>query len=284
MHKTGYYGVLNTVLHPHPAGAYRNIFEIAGADPRGVRFHGDRFATMSPVSETRNGVFTGRLATWTEINPQSNLIEKKSLKESLLSESNVLLPDGVGFNSRVFSFAFREAEHQLYVELRNDENQTISIGRARLAFLRVFQAFKPEQVDELDVHIKTQSNAVEQVLSIPKIRNIEILLNLPNPDHLSEQKKAILEEIDALHAKRMKTQITKAAGEETLKLNPRYKAMAELAKDNGYLHAKGRDVNGDPIDRSTKKYPSEIEIELGKDDSRAIATRRLAEKGLNDPQ
>lgn len=278
MEKVASYGVLNTVVHPHPAGAYRKLFEIAGADSRGVRFHGDRFATLSPISETRDGVFTGRLATWTEIDPHSNLIEKKSLKESLLSDSGVSLPDGVGFNSRVFSFAFREKDHKLFVELKNDENQSISIGRARLAILKVLQAVQPGDVDELDVHIVSQANAVDAVLSIKKIRKVEILLDLPNPDILSDKKKAILDEIQAIHAKRLKTEITKAAGEESLELSEQYRAMAELAKDNGYVFARGLDEYGDPVERNTKKYPMEVETVLGQDESRALATRRIAEK------
>lgn len=277
MGKTGSYGILNTVLHPHPPGAYQKLFAIAGNDTRGVRFHGDRFATLSPISEVRNGVFTGKLATWTEIDPTSNLIEKKSLKESLLSESDVSLPEGVGFNSRVFSFAFREKDHRLFVELKNDENQTISVGRARLAFLRVLEACQPSDVDELDVHIATQANAVDHVLSISKIRKVEILLDLPNPDVLSDKKKAILDGIEAIHAKRLKTEITKAAGEDSIVLNDDYLAMAELAKDNGYVYAKGRNDDGDPLERNTKKYPLEVDTVLAQDESRALATRRIAE-------
>ena len=129
MARTGRYGALNIVAHPHPAGTYRKIFENAGADSRGARFHGDQFATLSPISSTRNGVFTGKLATWTEIDPKSNLIDKASLKEQLLSESDIAIPTDIGFNSKVFSFAFRERDHKLFVELINDEGQTISIGR-----------------------------------------------------------------------------------------------------------------------------------------------------------
>ena len=276
--RTGRYGVLNVVVHPHPSGVYRELFEIAGEDPRGVRFHGDRFATISPISETRNGVFTGRLATWTEIDPKSNLIEKSTLKETLLSDADISIPDGVGFNSRVFSFAFREKDHRLYVELLNDESQSTSIGRARLAFSKVLSVVSPESIDELDVFIVSQSNAVEKVLSIPRMRKIEIQLDMPNPDDLSEEKQKILKEIEDLKGKRIRTEITKSAGEATLTPTSRYLAMAELAKDNGFVSAVGKDEFGEAVHRSTKAFPNEIEFPLGEDGSRSSMTRRVAEQ------
>lgn len=278
MNKFGRYGVLNVVLQPHPKGSYRRLFEKAGSDLNGVRFHGDRFATISPIGETRNGVFTGRLATWTEIDPTSNLIVKASLKESLLADSTFELSPEVGFNSRVFSFAFRERDHQLFVELLNDEGQSISVGRARLALSKVLEHVLPSEFESLEVHIATDANAVDQVLSIPKIRKIVIQLDEPNPDGMEDAKQKILDEIQQMHAKRLKTEVTKASGEDTLVLSQQYRAMADIAKDNGYVEASGRDNDGEPVERSTKSYPRDVDVVLGQDESRAIATRRVAEE------
>ncbi|UWP91614.1 DUF4747 family protein [Aliiroseovarius crassostreae] len=277
MDRVAKFGVLNIVAHPHPAGTYRELFEVAGKDIRGVRFWGDRFATLSPISPTRNGVFVGKLATWTEIEPQSNLIEKASLNQQLLAESDVNLPEGIGFNSRVFSFAFREQDHKLFVELKNDEGNSISIGRARLAIKNVLKACQPKDIEELDVHLTTQANAVEHVLAIPQLRKLEILLDLPNPDVLSDRKRKILDQIEGIKAKRVKTEITKAAGEDRIELDPEYTAMAELAKDNGYVFGKGRNEFGDPVELNTKNYPLEIDTVLEQQESSAIATRRVAE-------
>jgi len=279
--RIGRYGILNLVVHPHPEGAYRRLFETLGADPRGVRFHGDRFATISPISETRNGVFTGKLATWTEIDPNSNLIDKSTLKESLLEESDIYIPDGIGFNSKVFSFAFREKDHTLYIELLNDEGQSISINRARSAFYKILSALLPKFIDEFDVHVKVQKNAVEKVLQIEKIRKVEIVLDLPNPDDLTEQKREILREIEEMHAKQIKAEITKSASEETITLTENYLAMAELSADNGHFSAYGRDEAGEAIHRSTKAYPLEIEAPVPADASRALLTRRVAEQNID---
>ena len=280
MERIGSYGILNIVAHPHPRGTYRSLFEMVGADPNGIRFRGDQYATLSPISETRNGVFSGRLAIWTEIDPNSNMIEKKTLKQSLLLDSTLRLPEGVGFNSKIFAFAFREENHRLYVELNNDEGQTVSIGTACKVFAQIFKNIRPDTVEQVDVHISTRRNAVEQVLAIPKIRKIEILLDMPNPDDLSEDKARLLKEIEDMRAKKLRSEITRASGQETLILSPRYIVMSELAKDNGYVTASGNDIDGEKIERSTKDYPNEIETLLGEDESRAFATCHIPAGGM----
>lgn len=281
MERKAVYGVLNVVAHPHPEGTYRKLFEVAGADSFGHQFFGDRFATLSPITETRKGVFSGRLATWTEIDEGSNLIDKTSLKESLLADAEIPLPENVGFNSKVFSFAFREADHKLFVELKNDEGQSISIGRARTAFDKILQAVRPLEIAELDIHTVSRKNAVEQVLSIPHLRKIEIVLDLPNPDDTTPSQQQVIDKINSMNAKRLKTELTKSSGADTLVLTPDYLVMSEIAKDNGHVVGHGRNNQGETIKRDTNEYPQEIDLVLMQEESSAIGTRRVAE--THDP-
>jgi|GEM_PF-4547908 len=81
-----------------------------------------------------------------------------------------------------------------------------------------------------------------------------------------------------MNGKRVKTEITKSAGEERLEASPHYRAMAELAKDNGYVSGTGRDENGEVIQLSTKSYPDEIEVPLTDEANRSIMTRVVAER------
>ncbi|WP_415919737.1 DUF4747 family protein [Tateyamaria sp. SN6-1] len=274
------YGVLNVVVQPHPNRAYRRLFEAASqvndGDRIGVRFFGDQFAAISPISETRNGVFSGRIAIWTEIDPESNMIQKSSLRETLLADSGISLPDDVGFNSRIFAFAFREANHRLFVELLNDEDRSISVGRARQAFNAILQHFCPDEFESAEVYVVPRKNAVDQVLSTPGLKKIEIVLDVPNPDDLSEEKQKLLDEVNEMRAKRLKSEITKRAGADSLELTGRYKDLAELAQDTGYVTATGA-RDGEKIERSTKSYPEEIEAELPENSSRAAYTRDVAE-------
>lgn len=274
--KVASFGVLNIVSHPHPAGTYRRLFELAGKMVGGINFRGDQYARLSPVSETRNGVFTGRIAIWTEIDKNSKTIEKRTLIEAALADTNARIPDDIGFNSKIFSFALREKDHRMYVELSNDEGQSVSISSVQKIVQGVMDNVKPDNIEDVNIFVVSKHNAVEQILAIDQLTKIEIVLDMPNPDDLGDDKKRILKELEDMKAKRLKSEITKARREETLLLLPRYRVMAELAKDNGYVHATGKE-NGVRIERSTKDYPEEIEIELLADESSALATRRVAE-------
>lgn len=275
MQKIGRYGALNVVLHPHPDGSYEALFRAAAERSIPVKYFGDRFAKLSPISETRDGVFSGRLATWSEINTDGNLIDKDTLNEMLFAEANIALPRGVGFNSRVFTFAFRISDHRLFFELMNDENERISVGAVqKILLLVLYQVLPPEQ--ELAIHIVSSSSSVANVLKTPGLKKLEIEVNLPNPDVLTDKKGEVVESMRQMRARKMRVELTKMAGDEELSLSPGVQTFAELAAENGFAKAVGRDQDGKTVERSTKDFPLEVETVLNQEESRAIATRRIA--------
>lgn len=272
------YILLNVVAHPHPEGVYRRLFESA-SERKPVKYRGDRFARISPIAIDDDGSFRGRLATWLEIDPNSPSVNKSSLEEKSLIDAGISLPDDIGFNSKIFYFAFREEGHALYVELVNDEGRSITPAIARSAFSAILSDAMDGIADDLLVHIASRQDAVEYILSLKTIRKIEIDLHVPNPDDLSDGHQLVLAEIEALKAKRLQTIATKAAGEETLILTDRYKVMAELAADNGEFSAEGTDSDGSKSRRSTKDLPATIEEEINNEDSSYAVIRRIAKEG-----
>ena len=199
----------------------------------------------------------------------------------MLSDSDLSIPDGIGFNARVFSFGFRVADHRLYVEIRNDENQNISIRQARVAFLRIFELARDAAVEELDLFVVSATNALERVLATPSLRQIEMRVDLPNPDILTGVAANLIDFLHEQHAKRLNVGLTKKAGEDSLVLSNGMRELAEVANENGFTRAVGRDDTGKTVHRSTRDYPFEIETYLENAESRAAATRRIAEDSSN---
>ncbi len=272
------YVLLNVVAHPHPDGIYRKLFELAAASSP-VKYRGDRYARISPVTETSDGVFRGRLATWFEIDPNSHAVNKNSLEEKTLEESGIRLPTDIGFNSRIFYFAFREQGHGLYVELKNDEGQTITPSIARSAFDAILSVVAEGLADDFMVHIASRNDAIEKVLELPTLRKIEIDLNVPNPDDLSQDHQSVLNEINEMQAKRLQTTAVRAPGQETLILTSRYRVMAELAADNGEFSVEGADEDGLRTHLSTKDMPAKIKEEIAAEDSSYGVIGRIAREG-----
>lgn len=229
------YGVFNVVAQPHPIGVYREIFLKAGLDTQGVNFYGDSFSRVSPPTVSHEGIFRGRLAIWTEIDPQEPVIYKASLEQALIENTEVSFPEGVGYNSKIFYFSFRESDHTLFVELENDSGNSLSVGQALKAFSKILETINLSDTSSIEIYQKTKSNAVGAVLEIPRLRKIEIVINIPNPDDLHEDVQSMFDEINSMNAKKLVTEITKSSGNDTLQLTHRYRVMAEVAKDNGYV-------------------------------------------------
>lgn len=269
------YGVLNVVAHPHPEGVYRKVFEQA-SDNEPVKFRGDRYATISRITASVDGVFRGRLATWTEIDPNAPSVDKSSLQEMSLQEAGIELPDNIGLNSAIFYFSFREDDHVLYIELANDEGRSISASVAQRAFQKVLSAASADLVDELNVFIKTRADAVEYALGLASLRKIEIDLHLPNPDDLGPEHAKALEMLAQMKSNRMQATFTKAKGEPTLILLPEWRAAAELSQDNGSVTTYGKDEYGDKKERSTKEMPAEVVEEIAPEDSSFSVVGRVA--------
>ncbi len=273
--KIGRYGILNVVLQPHPAEAYERLFRKAAKSKITVNYRAERYARISPLTDLKDDIFSGRLATWSEIDVEGNVIDKNTLDEQLFSEANIEIPNSVGFNAKVFNFSFKISSHQVFIELINDENEKIAISSAqRILWSILEKVLMP--TEELDVHIVSKKSAIDYVLNIPLLKKIEIVVQLPNPDVTSGSKQEIFDVIDGMHAKSVTLGITSRNGGGALLLTPGVRTLAELSTENGHTTAYGRNVEGETVERSTKDVPAEIQIVLNHDETRAAATRRIA--------
>lgn len=282
MAKSKRFGVINVVAQPHPAGTYRRAFEAAGELSDGVAFFGDSYARLSPPTRERDGIFRGRLAVWMEIDQSEPIIFKGSLEQALLADTDFNVPSEVGFNSKVFYFAFREADHTLFLELENDEGGSISVNRAVDALNAIFSSVSLSGVEAIDAYVKTKRNAVERVLSLPKLRKVEIVLNMPNPDDLQGEIAEIYAEMEQMGAKQQKAELTKSKDANTLILSPRYRALANVAKDNGFVKSEGIDTDGAKQELSTREHPEIIEVTQDNDVSPFRLALRVAGGDLDD--
>ncbi|AKS46849.1 protein of unknown function [Octadecabacter temperatus] len=256
--KTKRYGVFNVVAQPHPSDIYRKIFE--AAEGVGVKYWGDYYAAITPISATRGNVFTGRLVIWMAVDPDSNVVSLTDFVEVPLSSSNdVTIPTDKGLNSRTFQFAFNVGNHRLFLELNNDEGKNVSPRRAEVAFQKALSEAAIDLVDELRVQIVPASDSVEKILEIENLSMVEIKIFRPNPDTISPEAKAILdEELEDQHAKEVVKTLKRAPSFRSLVLNARSKLMAQAAALDGLVRGKGKDADGKSVEASTSDYPTVI--------------------------
>lgn len=249
------FGILNIVSQPHPEGIYERLLTELGERRVAVKFYGEQYASISPVTTPKDGLLAGRIATWVEPDRTAKTINLESLEQQVFNESGVVIPRGIGLNSRVFEFIFDVKRHRMVLSLRNDEGQTISITRLATIMMRALAVIAEDYVEEVLVTVVTKDDAIETILGLPEIRKVEIDIFRPNPDDFSDDEEEILKEMEEERIKRKKTTRTKAKKADTISLSARTRAEANVAKDNGSVSVSGVDENGEKQSLSTKELP-----------------------------
>ncbi|WP_294622759.1 DUF4747 family protein [uncultured Roseovarius sp.] len=273
------YGVFNVVAQPHPENIYREIFQRSVG--RGVKYWGDYYAAITPLSEIRDNIFTGRLVIWMAVDPDSNVVNLKDFVEEPLSESSdVVVPEDRGLNSRTFQFAFNTKDHRLFLELVNDERKTVSPRRAETAFQKALEDAAYEQCEEFRVQIQPTSDSVERILSIPRLNSVEMRLYRPNPDSIDPEAQELLEEeLEGQNAKEAVKTLKKAPSFKSLMLNTRNKLLARAAAYDGLVKGKGKSEDGKSVEASTKDYPYVITRDEDEVGTEAGSIRSVAKQG-----
>jgi len=212
------------------------------------------------------------------VDQDSNVVSLSDFVEVPLSNSNdVTIPADKGLNSKTFQFAFNVETHRLYLELNNDEGKSVSPRRAEVAFQSALGQAAIDLTDELRVQVLPSSDSVDKILEIENLSSVEIHIRRPNPDTISPEAKAIVdEELGDQNAKEVVKILKKAPGFKSLILNVRNKLMAQAASNDGVVYGKGRDSDGQTIEASTKDYPTVIERNEDVDGTDATGVRSVA--------
>lgn len=255
-HRTIQVGALNISANPHPEGIYLSLLK-DGSTTR-VNYRGNDWAKISRPKKLSDldGVYTGRLLAWTEIDTKGPWLDTES--EDVLSadeKAKIVIPSKAKPNYRVFSYAFKERGHRLYIELRNELGDSLGPHMAQKIFYNLLSPSAFNREIDLDVTVVPTSGAVNRVLGLPGLRKLHIRVIAPNADTTDEAKrKRVLDRLDEANAKQLDETYIKKAGEERLIATPEIRETAEIAAENGFVTGTGR-VEGKTIEASTTKLP-----------------------------
>ena len=256
------YGLLNISAHPHPAGVYRELFERTAG--RAIKYFGERKAAISAPSKRDDGIFDGNIYTWTHIDKEAQLLDTLRWSEADELQKKTLhsIPDHIGINARVFRYAFRESDHILVYEGRNDRAERLSSGSAERIFRLMFDMdqlgnlkFALEKPKSVEVHFVPEDASLEKVLAVPRLRRLEFYIALPNADDSADDADSIIAELKRQKIGSQITTIRADSQAEGIEPDKRLKAQTEAATASGYVNGEGRDEEGNKVFRSTREYP-----------------------------
>lgn len=164
-------------------------------------------------------------------------------------------------NYRSFDYAFDNQRHLLYFEVKNDAGQTLSPNITRGIFTRLLSnEIQGPELPEVEVTLLPDTEAVEQILSLPGLRTLYIWIVRDNPDVSPDARRRILGRLEEAHARREETILTKSADSPALTPGTEIQEMAAVAAENGEVRGEGRDAQGHKVERSTADLPRRIYV------------------------
>ncbi|TXN03867.1 DUF4747 family protein [Methylobacterium sp. WL122] len=254
------YHALNVSAHPHVKGIYRELFERVAGRP--INYFGEKTAAITKPSASSNGVFWGSIYSWTEIDPNERIIDTLLMQEpDEEQKAKISIPANTGFHWQRFNYVFREKDHILVFESRNDEGRTLAPSSAERLFRALFDEktlgalrFELTKPAYVEVDLLVDSSALEKIYAIKNLRKLEILVSVPNSDDNTEDADAIIERLEKIRASRQLTVYTASSAHKGLKADDQIKAQGEASLRHGYSRGEGRDGE-EKISISTKQYP-----------------------------
>lgn len=248
------YCAVNVAAHPHPTGVYLELLQKAAETQ--VNYWGDHYAKISPPVEREAGFYQGRLVTWTAINRDEPAVDTQRLEEVDWEDLDLAIPENLGFNGRIFFYSFRERDHTMFVEVKNEFGKRVSPKRVEKI---LFHLFSPEvqgpEAPLVEVTLIPDEDALNRILMLDRLKRLEIHLVRPNADDLGEDVDDILAELDAQNAKSKETVLVAAPGSEGLEPDERITKEARVAEFNGYVVGNGNEADGKLVRLSTKAHP-----------------------------
>ncbi len=261
---------LNVAANPHPPGVYIRALDRASAILVKVR-GSDSAKITKPKKDDRNDDFyVGRILVWTETDWKGRWLDLE--KEDALPpevKKKVVVETTAKPNYRVLQYAFDNINHTMYFESKNEFGQNFGATTGRRLFGKLLS---PEilgvESPEISISIIPEDAAIEQILSMPRLRKLTIRITRQNADTTGTgARRRIFEELEAAKAKQVEIVYTKEAGAESLENTPEITEETDAARTNGYVKGQSRGSVSGKRELSTNDLPKKLTLNLDNGDS-----------------
>jgi hypothetical protein len=186
----------------------------------------------------------------------------------------VSIPENLRPNYSAFYFELSEENHVLAFESYSE-----SKGLSARSVEKYFEAaLKHSSITDdygrVEADIVKNYGEVERIIGLTNLKELKIVIRRPNPDDVSGDLAAQIEERLSEQNGEEYVEITRSKDDDGLKPNERSKRLAIVGAENGEVSGKSV-VNGVLTDHTTKEKPEKIVDTYNKDD---VDTRTMFRK------
>ena len=271
-------GGLNIRVHPHSEEIYRDLIHDLYALRAITKVHGDRHGLITSLDRRSRDVaqISGILTTFLELDSSGEWFNTETMKEASDNEvSSIVIPEFLRPNAKFFRFQFDIASHTLIFE-HYSEGDVLTHSSALRYFRNLTSIPKiTRRFGEVKVNTIQSRGSAERIFTIPRITDLDILIEKPNSDIWGEDFEEQAEEhLEEKNARSIRIAYKSERG-QGIRRDDELNALIRASVNNGRSVAKGYGPQGHQI-VSTDSFPRVEQEMYESDEGPAQVFQRLA--------
>lgn len=243
---------------PHRPERYIELFHQAEKLEKVVKLHGDwvgRLGTLRYDNDSDGSeIVRGEFYKYTELDSTRdwfNVLKGKPAEERELD--SISIPEYLKPHFQYVPFVFFSNGHRL-VMITRDKQDVISVAQATTILRGIFASSElASTFGKINLVIEPSRETLEKILSMLRLRTLEIVVTPPNPDDFEEFERDLFEDMANQRASSYQFTLQEEEG-EGLAPNDKVRKLARVAQSNGKVSGIGG-PRGKTIRMSTTEHP-----------------------------
>lgn len=252
---------INISMHaPHSPEGYVDLFQKAYRLRRiTTRGKSDGYllgALYDAQHAVERNELQGEIYRFTNIDPNAPWFNTQTGKPAEETETEqISIPGNLHPNLEHIPFVFRPKEHKFWY-VSKDRKTTMGPSIAAGFLQQLFDdVSRKHGIPPVEVTVKPDEAAVDEVLSIHRITKLIFEFKRPNADDAGDVEQRIMQRMEQRNIDRIREEMT-SSDPEGIEPDDELKLEAQVAASNGHVEAKGYDAVGMPATESTRTKPA----------------------------
>lgn len=254
-------GGLNIRLHPHSEDRYRDFLYALYQLKAVTNIRGDRSGLITSIDRRSNEktVISGVITTFLEIDMKGEWFNTDTMKEASTNEIEAInIPTHLRPNVKSYRFNFDVTDHSLVFEHYSEQERLTH--HSALTFFRNLARNRKlgSEFGDVKISIIQSKGSADRIFAIPRITDLDILIEKPNADLWGGNFEEIAEEhLENKNARSMNV-VYKAEAGQGIERDGDLNTLVAASLRNGRTVAKGYGPNGH-VRVSTDDYPKVVQ-------------------------